>query len=141
MRTFVVDASVAIKWFLDEIHSEAALRLLDPTIERWAPDLIGPEVANVLWKKVRRNELSRDEAAEILAAFQAIGVQTVPSGTLLTAALRIAVELDRTVYDSLYVALAVARSCQLISADQKLISAVAASSLAEHIQFLEEEWS
>lgn len=48
MKKFVVDASVAIKWFVPEIHSDAAARLLDPEIYISAPDLIAPEFGNTI---------------------------------------------------------------------------------------------
>ncbi|MEO8383259.1 MAG: type II toxin-antitoxin system VapC family toxin [Acidobacteriota bacterium] len=62
MMKVVVDASVAAKWFLPEIHSDAAARLLDPTIALYAPDLIVPEFGNILWKKIRRAEITPVEA-------------------------------------------------------------------------------
>ena len=58
MKKVVVDASVAAKWFLPEIHSPAAERLLDPSIVLCAPDLIVPELGNIVWKKLRRNEIT-----------------------------------------------------------------------------------
>ena len=48
MKKVVIDASVAVKWFVPEIHSAAAARLLEPEIVLCAPDLIGPEFGNVL---------------------------------------------------------------------------------------------
>jgi predicted nucleic acid-binding protein len=51
----------------------------------------------------------------------------------------LAVELDRTMYDSLYLALAVAAECALVTADAKLHAAVAASPLAAHVQWVEDE--
>ncbi len=141
MREIVVDASVAIKWFVEEIHSEAAALLVDPAIEISAPDLIGPEFGNILWKKIRRREVARAAAADILAAFQTTGIVTYPSADLLPAALEIAGELERSLYDSLYLALAVARDCQLVSADQKFVSAIIASPLGNHIRFVGEEWT
>ena len=54
MSLFVVDASVAIKWFLPEIHSDAALPLLAHKHLLHAPDLIFSEFGNVLWKRVRK---------------------------------------------------------------------------------------
>ena len=60
MSGFVVDASVAIKWFIDEPDSAEAAFLLRHPLS--APDLLAPERANVLWKKVTRAELSLDEA-------------------------------------------------------------------------------
>src|SRR5687767_1778490 len=108
MKKVVVDASVAVKWFVPEIHSEAAARVLGPEIALYAPDLIGPEFGNVLWKKVRRDEIERTEADEILNAFAKLPFEIRSSSLLLSAAFELAVALDRTVYDSLYLALAVA---------------------------------
>src|SRR5437899_588006 len=128
MRKIVVDASVAVKWFLPEAHSAAAARLLDAEFLLCAPDLIGPELANTVWKKVRRGEISRGEADEILAAFDNLAIEVIPTKVLLPAAFQVAVALDRSVYDSLYVALAVAQECPLITADRKFHSAVLTSS-------------
>ena len=47
----VVDASVAIKWFVPEIHSDAALRLRGEAYELIAPDLLILEIGNILWKR------------------------------------------------------------------------------------------
>jgi predicted nucleic acid-binding protein len=137
MKKVVVDASVAVKWFVPEIHSEAAARLLDPDIVLCAPDLIGPELGNILWKKVRRREIARAEAAEILDAFVAVPFEIRPSTVLLAAAFEIAAELDRTVYDSLHLALAVAEDCMLVTADAKFHAVVRASPAASHIHWVE----
>ena len=138
MKRVVVDASVVLKWFIPEIHSEAAVRLLDPAFVLLAPDLIGPEFGNILWKKVRRAEVTPGEADEILRAFGALPLDVRPSAVLLAAAFDIAVELDRSVYDSLYLALAVAEECVLVTADRKFHSAVHGSPLGDHIQWVEE---
>lgn len=53
MKKVVVDASVVVKWFVPEIHSAPAARLLDSDVVLYAPDLIGSEVGNTLRKKVR----------------------------------------------------------------------------------------
>jgi predicted nucleic acid-binding protein len=138
MKSLVVDASVAVKWFVPEIHSTAAARLLETDVVIVAPDLIGPELANTLWKKVRRGEITRAEAAEILTTFGSVGVEIHPSNVLLASALQIAVALDRTVYDSLYLALAVATDGVLITADRRFHTSVRASPLASHIRWVED---
>lgn len=140
MKRAVVDASVAVKWFVPEVHSAAATRLLEPDFILSAPDLIGPELGNTVWKKVQRQELTREEATEILTAFPATGVELYPSSVLLASAVDLAVALDRTVYDSLYLALAVAQDCALITADQRFHLAVIESPLASHIHWIEDEW-
>jgi predicted nucleic acid-binding protein len=137
MKKIVVDASVAMKWFVPEIHSAAAARLLDPAIVLCAPDLIGPAFGNILWKKVRRAEITRNEAGEILGAFAALPLEIRSSAALLGAAFEIAVEFDRSVYDSLYLALAVAEECALVTADAKFHAVVAASPLASHVLWVD----
>lgn len=90
MKKVVVDASVAIKWFVKwfvpEVHSLAAARLLDSDIVLCAPDLIGPEVGNTLWKKVRRTAITREQADQILAAFERLPLEVHPTTVLLPAA-------------------------------------------------------
>jgi len=139
MKKFVVDASVVIKWFVPEVHSAEAARLLDPEIVILAPDLVGPEFGSTLWKKVRRGELTREEAEEILVAFDALALEIHPSKPLLSSAFRIAAAVDRTVYDSLYIALAVAQDCVLITDDRKFHGVIASGSLAEHIRWIGED--
>lgn len=138
MKKFVVDASVAIKWFVPEIHSEAASYLVDPQIALCAPDLIVSEFGNTLWKKVRRGELLREEAHEILSAFAALPIEIYPAGMVVSSAFRIATELDRSVYDSLYLAIAIAQQCALITADRKFHAALAASPWGDHVRWVED---
>jgi predicted nucleic acid-binding protein len=139
MKRIVVDASVVVKWFIPEIHSTPAARLLDSDVVLYVPDLISPEFGNILWKKVRRNEIGREDAEEILRAFSRLPFEIRPSAALLPAAFELAVTFDRTVYDSLYLALAVAEDCAFITADAKFHATLAASSFAQHVQWVEDE--
>lgn len=65
----VVDASVAVKWFVEEEGHQFALSLLEQHLVIIAPDLIFSETTNVLWKKLRRGEVTRerDNARRVLA--------------------------------------------------------------------------
>jgi predicted nucleic acid-binding protein len=65
VNALVIDASIAVKWVVEEEGTAAALSLRKRA-RLIAPDLLISECANILWKKVRRRELSKDEA--ILAA-------------------------------------------------------------------------
>jgi predicted nucleic acid-binding protein len=122
-----------------EIHSAAVVRLLEGDFVLLAPDLIGAELANAVWKKVRRAEISRVAGNEILAAFDKLQIELGPTRRLLAAAYEAAIALDRTVYDCLYLALAVAQDCFLFTADRKFHSAVLTSpALAEHIRWIED---
>jgi len=140
MKELVVDASVAFKWFSKEVHSVAASRLFDGQVVLCAPDLIGPELGNVLWKKVCRAEITAADAFEIIAAFGRIGVEIYPTAVLLPSALKLAVKLDCTLYDCLYLALAVAKNCALVTADERLHTAAVANGLATNVRWVEDEW-
>jgi len=78
----VVDASVIIKWHLVEIHGHAARRLLgDDAPVLHVPDLMFPEVGNVLWKKTRRGELTKEEAQAIAHLVSVAPPRCPPLGT------------------------------------------------------------
>jgi predicted nucleic acid-binding protein len=117
---FVVDASVVIKWFIPEVHSDAARRWLDSSHEHIAPDLLFPEAGSTIWKKVRRGELTREDGQRLAADLPGIAVETVSTRALLPDALALAVHAGITVYDAIYVTLAVRLRSQVITADERL---------------------
>jgi predicted nucleic acid-binding protein len=132
VKACIVDASVAVKWFLDTKDEQLvsnAKALLD-THERgelqfMVPDLFWAEIGNIFWKAVRTGRCSRADAEKSLIVLQEGAWLTFPSYGLLNQAFQIALEFKRTVYDSLYVALASESGCELITADEKLINALA----------------
>jgi predicted nucleic acid-binding protein len=135
---FVVDASVAIKWFLPENHSEAALRLLTRPHTLHAPDLIFSEFGNVLWKRVRRNEISKEEANAVLEGLLTLNLQVQPSQALIPLALEIACRENRTVYDSLYLAAAISLESWLVTADAKFYRVLSKGPFSAHLLWVED---
>ena len=95
-------------------------------IELSAPDLLRIEVSNVVWKAARAGRCKVAEAQAGLKILTSYNLPVAPSAALLELALRIAIEYERTVYDSFYVALAVQSGGELITADGKLANALAA---------------
>lgn len=68
----VVDASVAVKWFVLEANSEHARRLLDSDATLVAPDLIVAEIATAMWKRQRVGDISPEQATEAVATLPVI---------------------------------------------------------------------
>lgn len=118
----VVDASVAIKWVVQESGSDRARSLALARLE--APDLLSVECANILWKKVRLGDLAKREAADCFRLLLRAPVLLAGSRDLLESALRLSFELGHPVYDCLYLALALERRIPLVTADERLARAV-----------------
>ena len=127
MNRLVVDASVAIKWYLPEVHSEDALRLLDDERELLVPDLVWSEVGNILWKKWQKDQLTAEQPPAILQDFGQLGLVIHSSQKLAPTAWSLAARLKRSFYDSMYLALAETQACPLVTADRRLFNAVSPS--------------
>ena len=133
MSALVLDASVAVKWFLpaqDEALVPQALDLLarhtKSELRFLVPDLFWAEMGNIFWKAVRTRRCPRHYAEESAVSLRAKDLTTASSRELMSDALAIAITFDRTVYDSLYVALAVSHNIPLVTADERLANALAA---------------
>jgi predicted nucleic acid-binding protein len=120
----VVDASVAIKWVVNEPLTGAALGLFGRGYRMTAPDFLLVECGNVLWKKVRRGELSQPYGDRAMRLLRSLAVDLVPTITLSDDAFALAHEIDHPVYDCLYLALALSRRIKLVSADRRFVDAV-----------------
>ena len=138
MSALIVDASVAAKWFFPEPHAPAARRLLRGRRTLLAPDLIWAEIGNILWKRCRQAELTREAAQDILREFKRFPIQTYAAKALLEPAWDLAVEYRISVYDGLYLALAISRSGTLVTADRSFHDAVRAGPLASAMTWVED---
>ncbi|MDE0098771.1 MAG: type II toxin-antitoxin system VapC family toxin [Truepera sp.] len=123
----VVDASVAIKWLVEEEGSETATRLLKGDHELHAPRLMVSEVTNALWRKARLGEIERGEAGTLAAAIAEMPLHWYDDEVLGADAARLALALDRPVYDCVYLALAYRIGGQVVTADARLANALAAT--------------
>jgi predicted nucleic acid-binding protein len=137
---FVIDASVLIKFYVPEILSDRAERLLARVEKReialLAPDLIYPETENILWKKQRLKELTHSEVEEISDAILLLPLKIEGSKALLTVAVDIAIAYGITVYDALYLSLAKVYETTMITADRRLVEALARADLKDSITWL-----
>ncbi len=140
--TLVVDASVVVKWFVEEEFHDKAAVLLESRYDLHGPDLLLLEVGNVVWKKVLRDEIEAADAHEITRAVigsvvtfhpairlvhdvantVAGGIPTFdPTTRLGERALQAALSLRYPIYDCIYLALAEALGSVVITADERLV--------------------
>lgn len=131
MIGLVVDASVAIKWVIPEQGSLQAVSLLR-TNTLIAPDLILPECANILWKKVRRNELSAAEAGFAARLIEGSDLQLREMMGYFNSSLELAIELDHPAYDCVYLALALKEEMRFVTADERLVRKLRQSSNSKY---------
>lgn len=126
--TVVVDANVAVKWYLPEEGEDEAFEVFEAGASGEAtliaPDIILAEVGNVFWLRHRRGHISRERVLEAWDSFRNAGIFLTESGGLMAFALEIALDTGCAVYDALYVALAEAEDAKFVTADRKLIRAL-----------------
>ena len=123
-RQLVIDASVAIKWLVHEDDSWMAVQLRDAGQALYAPYLLASEIANILWKKVRRGEVNRKFAMRSSYLAMNFPFRWANDVELLVEAVEISLAIDHPAYDCMYIALANRIRGTLITADTRLARAV-----------------
>jgi predicted nucleic acid-binding protein len=124
--TLVVDASVGLKWVLQEADSPLAERLVRSDVDLLVPDFWLHEACNVLWLQVRRKLFTPNEAREALALLRA-QVEPTPTAelSLHDVALEIGLTVNHSTYDTLYVAFALAMGAErVVVADGPFVTAM-----------------
>lgn len=121
---YVVDACVALKWVLPELHSDKGLRLRSDfqgaIYEMLSPDIFSIEVANTLARAERNGVVPAGGADQLLTDISATNPQLHHHLPLLRRALAIATAARHGVYDCVYVALAEREACEFVTADDML---------------------
>lgn len=127
--TWVVDASVVVKWFVREDGHEAALGLLDDPQALAAPDVLVPAVGAVAWRETRAGNITRTQANLLTAAIPAYVANLVPAAGLIERAMELAFDMDQPVPDCLYLTCAEQMDGVLVTANDRLIKAVRGTDL------------
>jgi predicted nucleic acid-binding protein len=129
MNQGVIDASVALKWFLpDEAEGKKALDLLEGylngRVSLICPSLLGYEVLNGLILAGRRGRIPKDIIETAFEGFLQLGIPVKDPFAGYSKLIRYCVQANLTAYDASYLVLAEMEKIPLITTDEKLIRAV-----------------
>ena len=129
MNQGVIDASVALKWFLpDEAEGKKALGLLEGylngRVSLICPSLLGYEVLNGLILAGRRGRIPKDIIETAFEGFLQLGIPVKDPFPGYSKLIRYCVQANLTAYDASYLVLAEMEKIPLITTDEKLIRAV-----------------
>ncbi len=128
----VVDANVGIKQFIPDPLTSKVNQLFAhleyPQTEIFVPDLFYIECANILWKYVRAGLYAAADVPADLATLKAFPLRIVSTANLMEDAVSIALTYQISAYDASYVALSQQVGATLLTLDQRLVRALAASS-------------
>lgn len=123
-ETLVVDCSVAPKWVLQESGRAEALGLLDEqesgNILLIAPDLLLTEFAGLIAKRTRRKQMPAAHGHHAFRLMEQSELRLFETRQLLGHALDIAINGQVSLWDSVYLALAIEHNCPLVIADRRL---------------------
>jgi predicted nucleic acid-binding protein len=137
MKFLVLDASVVVKWYVNEDQSDRAQQLLDSEYLFLAPDLFYAEVGSALTRQYRvHSQISADDLRLALSDLIAMGIEAVSTGVLLERASEISIALGHPMQDCFYLALAERWDTILITADAQFVAKVKNSPWADRITSL-----
>lgn len=122
VKTLIIDASVAIKWVLNEEGTTEALAIPDQISLIFAPEIFEVEIAAILTKRVRMKELGIKEAHTIKSCFEDLPIIRVEFEKVKDMAFLSASEFSVTFYDALYLATAIAFNGEMVTANVKLFN-------------------
>lgn len=127
----VLDASVIAKCLVPEPDSDKSKALMlewtQGRLDVIAPDILRAEVAGVLWKRATRGLISSARSESLYRDFVELGIPTAPIEDLVGQALRMALRYRHSVYDGLYVVLALDMGWDFVTANERLYNALSPS--------------
>lgn len=136
MTPLVVDASVVLKWYFTEAHADLALKVVNYPGGIIVPESLESQVGMALWRRVRANELRKDDAHRVLSNLRRLPLNRVPTQALAPAALEIASVTSRTFMESLYFALAIREQTRLVTADRWWYSLLQTGPMKPHLRWI-----
>lgn len=136
MKRFVLDASVAVKWFLPEIHQAESFNLLKSNPVLIAPEFLKVEFDSILSKWCRSGRFNYERAEEVRSVFNKIKIYFVDLDDIADISFEISAKMPVTYYDALYLCTAKLYECKMVTFDRKLYKSVKDSEFETYLKKL-----
>jgi predicted nucleic acid-binding protein len=136
MTLLVVDASVAVKWFVSENDADKAKSLVGSDQDLICPDLLLIEFATAMSRRTRLAEVPLADAIAFRNRLPIYFSEIVRSQLLIDDAFHLSIALKHPLPDCIYLALAIARGAHLVTADQVFLSALQGTAYASSVKDL-----
>lgn len=138
--TLVVDANVAVKWFVTQPDSDHARRVQAYAGPLIAPAMLISETVSTIWRYLAPGDIGPDQAKAAVASLPRWFTELVDDRQLAGRAMDLAIELGYVPYGFFYLALAIERNAPLVTADRRLINRLSVSPYASRLILLE-QWT
>jgi predicted nucleic acid-binding protein len=138
VNDLIVDASVAIKWFVDEDDSDIADSITLSGARLFAPQILVSEVANALSRKVTQQRIKQTDAVEILSLVPGFLSGLLKTDDLLAAAFNNACRYAYPIYDFIYLEAAIRLGCKMLTADRPFLARLKGTDMERSLILLSE---
>jgi predicted nucleic acid-binding protein len=132
----IVDASVAVKWFVAEQDARIADEIASSGHRLFATQILVTEAANALIRKAMIGLMSTAEARSYWRSLPNYLDDLVAVDDMIEPALLNACELRHPIYDLIYLECARRLDAQLLTADRRFTTKLAGTDLARHVTYL-----
>ncbi|MDB5655870.1 MAG: PilT protein-like [Tardiphaga sp.] len=136
MSNFVVDASVAVKRFVEEPDADIADELSNDRYQRDAPIIIMTEVANALIRKTLTGRMTEKQSRIFWRTLPIYFDRLLPVDDLIEPEIELAFRFRHPIYDLIYFETARRLDAPLITADRRFAAKLVDTDLARHVTLL-----
>jgi predicted nucleic acid-binding protein len=136
MKIPVIDACVAIKWFLPEDNYKEAGEILTKHNRLIAPDLFQIELDSIITKKVRQRLIETEDAYRMFDEIRNIPIQIIPYSLIGQLAFDLSAALPVTQYDACYLAVAIEFDQKVVTADMRFVSGMQGTPFEHYVEAL-----
>jgi len=136
MKIPVIDACVAIKWFLPEDNYAKAGEILSKHNRLIAPDLFQIELDSIITKKVRQRLIETEDAYRMFDEIRNIPIQVIPYSLIGQLAFDLSAALPITQYDSCYLAVAIEFNQKVVTADMRYVRGMKGTPFEHYVEAL-----